>query len=57
MSVEHDIEETSCLRPGRVNKQHCRHWYDGEACCACGDPPMTDEAKAAQGMPVGGGAR
>lgn len=27
--------ETSC--PGRKDQQHCNCWYDGEACCGCGD--------------------
>lgn len=28
--------ETRC--PKREDGWHCRHWYDGDACCACGDP-------------------
>lgn len=33
----HDREgETSC--PKREDGQHCNCWYDGKACCACGDP-------------------
>ena len=27
--------ETEC--PKRKDKIHCVHWYDGEACCDCGD--------------------
>lgn len=43
------IGETDC--PARGDKQHCQHWYDGEACCACDDPPMSNEVRVAQGMP------
>jgi hypothetical protein len=33
--------ETEC--PKREDRQHCNCWYDGEACCACGDnPPMEN---------------
>ena len=28
--------ETTC--PKRDDQLHCNCWYDGEACCACGDP-------------------
>lgn len=31
---------------------HCRCWFDGDACCACGAPEMTAEAKREQGMDV-----
>jgi len=34
-------EETPC--PVREDQQHCNCWYDGEACCACGDPAMKPE--------------
>ncbi len=27
--------ETPCLK--RADRQHCDCWYDGAACCACGD--------------------
>ncbi len=30
-------EETPC--PEREDMIHCVHWYDGDACCACGDDP------------------
>lgn len=36
-------EETPC--PKRDDGQHCNCWYDGETCCACGDP-------AASGVPA-----
>lgn len=29
--------ETPC--PESDDGQHCNHWYDGESCCYCGDPP------------------
>lgn len=34
--------ETPC--PVRVDGAHCRHWYDGDDCCACG--PATGPAGA-----------
>ena len=27
--------ETPC--PQRPDNKHCVHWYDGDACCTCGD--------------------
>lgn len=30
---------------------HCLHWYDGDECCRCGAPEMTNEERIAQGMP------
>lgn len=32
-----DAWETKC--PKSDDGFHCEHWYDGEACHACGDPP------------------
>ena len=32
----------------RDDYMHCDHWFDGEACCACGTPAMTDEQKREQ---------
>jgi hypothetical protein len=29
---------------------HCRCWDDGEGCCRCKAPPMTEEQKREQGM-------
>lgn len=29
---------------------HCAHWWDGDACCWCANPAMTDAERAAQGM-------
>jgi len=35
-------EETFCS--GLEDGIHCEHWYDGRACCDCGDnPPLTEE--------------
>lgn len=31
---------------------HCNCWYDGEECCRCGAPAMTDEEKREQGMEI-----
>lgn len=36
--------------PQREDGQHCNCWFDGDACCNCGAPAMTEEEKAAQGM-------
>lgn len=46
MSEEH--WETPC--PKREDKLHCECWYDGEKCCACGDPEMSDEEREEKGM-------
>lgn len=35
--------ETAC--PKREDRQHCNCWYDGKACCACGDPATEDLEK------------
>jgi hypothetical protein len=29
---------------------HCEEWNDGDACCRCGAPAMTDQEKEDQGM-------
>lgn len=36
-------EETPC--PAREDGAHCNCWYDGKACCACGDPADSTGAK------------
>ncbi len=41
-------DETPC--PAREDKIHCNCWYDGEACCACGDPEMSMCLKIEYGM-------
>ncbi len=46
--------ETPC--PARKDAQHCVHWWDGEACCHCGDPAMAREQMIAQGMIEEGGS-
>ncbi len=33
-----DREESPC--PSRGDATHCVHWWDGDACCACGDGAM-----------------
>ncbi len=42
------MKETAC--PKREDKIHCDCWYDGDRCCACGDPKMTEEEMYEQGM-------
>lgn len=32
--------ETPCSE--REDGQHCNCWYDGEACCSCGDKPQLE---------------
>jgi hypothetical protein len=29
---------------------HCTCWYDGDGCCRCHAPGLTDEQKRKQGM-------
>lgn len=40
-SLDHrnDVGETPCPTPDPEDDAplHCEHWYDGEACCRCGD--------------------
>lgn len=31
------------------NHSHCEHWFDGETCCWCAAPEMTQEERIAQG--------
>lgn len=38
---------TCSARPENI---HCDCWWDGDACCACGDPPMTEDEMRVQGM-------
>lgn len=33
-------EETPC--PIREDEMHCNCWYDGKACCACGDAALPE---------------
>ena len=48
--IDPDDWETRC--PDRDDKLHCACWYDGDACCGCGAPAMTELQKLAQGMVV-----
>lgn len=41
---ETDAETEHC--PKMSDGTHCEHWWDGEACCACGAPAMSPEAWA-----------
>lgn len=41
-------EETPC--PQRTDEMHCSCWYDGDECCACGEPEMTKESRDMLGM-------
>ena len=34
--------ETECA--AREDRTHCTCWYDGSACCSCGDPAVEDMA-------------
>lgn len=46
--------ETPC--PKRDDRIHCHCWWEGERCCSCGAPAMTEQEKRDQGMetvPVG----
>jgi hypothetical protein len=36
--------------PKREDRQHCNCWYDGEVCCGCGAPVMTEAEKREQGL-------
>ena len=40
--------ETPC--PKREDKVHCDCWYDGEMCCACGDPKIYDDYYGEQNL-------
>ena len=49
-TVRAPADEEFCPEGTSDDAFHCVHWYDGDACCACGAPPMTDEQKREQGM-------
>ena len=34
----------------RDDRTHCEHWWDGDGCCSCGAPAMTQEEMIEQGM-------
>jgi hypothetical protein len=46
--TDSNLEETPC--PNSDDKLHCRCWYDGDACCSCRAPAMTNAQRAEQGM-------
>lgn len=46
-------EDEHCPAPNDSAGTHCDHWWDGDACCYCKAPPMTDEEKRAKGMEEG----
>lgn len=39
--------ETPCLK--REDGIHCTCWYDGEKCCACGDPALPEDDRQKRG--------
>jgi len=43
-------EECTVGHPSEDGKWHCRCWYDGDGCCRCKAPAMTEEQKREQGM-------
>lgn len=40
--------ETECAQS--PDKQHCACWYDGYACCYCGDPPDPEEVQRTEAI-------
>ncbi len=54
--LSHPFEETNCVASKDHQAAltanpydagtHCVHWWDGEACCWCGDDPCTAAACA-----------
>lgn len=42
------VEEGHCH--AREDCIHCDHWWDGDGCCSCGAPAMTQEEMIEQGM-------
>ncbi len=46
-SPQREDWETPC--PKREDGIHCTCWYDGKACCSCGDGALTDEQLEEQG--------
>lgn len=45
-----DEECEMCPKGTEDDPAHCVHWYDGDECCRCNAPAMTEEQKQAQGM-------
>ncbi len=48
--VRPPIEQELCPEGTPTDGFHCVHWYDGEPCCRCGAPAMTEEERREQGM-------
>lgn len=44
--LEADAATRECSDP----RGHCLHWHDGDACCRCKAPAMTEDEQRAQGM-------
>ncbi len=42
-------ENEFCPKGDEEDSVHCRCWYDGEKCCKCGAPEMTEEKRIEQG--------
>jgi len=42
------MDDEPCYK--RTDQTHCRCWWDGDACCACGAPAMSEDQKMTQGM-------
>jgi hypothetical protein len=40
--------EGYCIK--RDDETHCLHWWEGEKCCNCDAPGMSEEEKEKQGM-------
>jgi hypothetical protein len=45
--MEEYDQECPASKDGRG---HCMCWWDGDDCCWCGAPAMTEEAKLEAGM-------
>ena len=48
--MQADAGESPCPDSADGSKQHCQCWYEGEACCACKAPAMTEKKMREQGM-------
>ncbi len=42
-------EKTASGKPN-IDHSHCQCWWDGDGCCRCKAPAMTEEQKREQGM-------
>ncbi len=50
MHEELDKDWSTQHCPPSDDEIHCRCWWNGDGCCICDAPPMTDEEKKEQGM-------